>query len=190
MLICRLARQYALILVISHGTKTETNESRILGLRLIQIDDDSYYNKQGQLSILHGIDVEVKLIGTRLEGIRQIYLTKQSGKYGEKCNSYNISNAYLKKEGSLEGPKNVVLLNSSHLPNQKNIYYICIELKESNTSNAKRVLTHQGIEIETSIDLRPDVNLQIPIKRVSEPPDWIIGISLVILLPLSGLFLD
>ena len=156
--ICKLARQYILILVISLGTKSETNESRILGLRLIQIDDNSYYNKQGQISIFHGIDVEVKLIGTRLKGIRQIYLTKQLGKYGEKCNSYNISNAYLEKERSVEEPRKVVLLNSSHLPNQKCIYYICIPLKESNTSNAKRILTHQGIAIETSIDLRPDEN--------------------------------
>ena len=188
MLFCKLARQYTLILFISLGTKSETNESTILGLRLIQIDDNSYYNKQGQLSILHGTDVEVQLIGTRLEGIRQIYLTNQSGKYGEKCNSYNISNAYLEKEGSLEGPKKVVLLNSSHLPNQKNIHYICIPLKESNTSNAKRVLIHQGIAVETSIDLRPDVDLHFPIKRVSELPGWVIGISLVILLTLSGLF--
>ena len=77
MSICKLARQYILIIVLSLGTKSETNDARILGLRLIQIDDNSYYNKQGQISILHGVDVEVKLIGTRLVGIRQIYLTNQ-----------------------------------------------------------------------------------------------------------------
>jgi len=153
---------------------------RVAGLRLDQVSSSMYYNDQGIITLMEGLEVVVQVLGVDLQGGNTIKMTTEAGERGQECGSTNGTFIHTKeftlvaeKDGeNTENNRFFLNLAPGDLMYSKHLdsFHVCLLHKDGR-------YIHQGTNPEVTITLY---------QRLL--PLWLMIVMVTLLLVLSGLF--
>merc|ERR1719357_227025 len=155
----------------------EDGKVRVLAILLDDTSSKKSYNDVGIISVTEGNDIDLHLVGFRMDGLRTVKFTTANNTYGGECKGAHGESHFQSSEFSVEyqesqpGFSRVKIPGGLEYHSNSPVYYLCV--KDAKTGE----YIHQG----------PYQQLQIEMSTLFMPI-WLMIILCCVLLCLSGLF--
>jgi len=155
----------------------EDGKVRVLAILLDDTSSKKSYNDVGIISVTEGNDIDLHLVGFRMDELRTVKFTTANNTYGGECKGAHGESHFQSSEFSVEyqesqpGFSRVKIPGGLEYHSNSPVYYLCV--KDAKTGE----YIHQG----------PYQQLQIEMSTLFMPI-WLMIILCCVLLCLSGLF--
>merc|ERR1719357_2104204 len=155
----------------------EDGKVRVLAILLDDTSSKKSYNDLGIISVTEGNDIDLHLVGFRMDGLRTVKFTTANNTYGGECKGAHGESHFQSSEFNVEYQESQPGFSRVRIPggleyhSNSPVYYLCV--KDAKTGE----YIHQG----------PYQQLQIEMSTLFMPI-WLMIILCCVLLCLSGLF--